>query len=149
MLAVLNRGIAMMDLLEKAGDAHGIDPALLAAIPLKESNFTNKSEVDGAGVGVGIFQITVSAGSGITAQQASDPAWAANWAAKTLTSNMTLLAAKHPNFTGDVLLQATAASYNLGPNAFSGDPDKIDIGSKGTPKDAYGANVMQLMECFR
>ena len=149
MLANLNRGIAMMDTLEKAGNAHGIDAALLAAIALKESNFINKAEVDGAGVGVGIFQITVSAKTGVTANQASDPAWAANWAAKYLSSNMAIVAAKHPNFTGDVLLQATAASFNLGPNNFNGNPATIDVGSNGTPTNGYGANVLQLMECFQ
>ena len=119
MLTNLNRGIAVMDTFEKAG------------------------------VGVGIFQITVSEKSGITARQASDSAWAANWAAKYLSSNMTIVAAKHPNFTGDVLLQATAASFNLGPYKFSGNPATIDVGSRGFPMDGYGANVLQLMECFR
>ena len=149
MLANLNRGIAMLDTLEKAGNAHGIDAALLAAIALKESNFINKAEVDGAGLGVGIFQITVNANSGVTARQASDPAWAADWAAKYLSSNRAYLAGQFPKFTGDELLQATAASFNLGPGRFSGNPATIDVGSMGTPENGYGANVVQLMECFR
>ena len=57
----------------------GIDAALLAAIALKESDFINKAEVDGVNRGVGIFQITVSTKSGVTAEQASDSAWAADW----------------------------------------------------------------------
>ena len=70
-------------------------------------------------------------------------------AAKYLSSNMAIVAAKHPNFTGDVLLQATAASFNLGPYKFSGNPATIDVGSKDTPTNSYGANVLQLMECFQ
>lgn len=105
--------------------------------------------MDAAGVGVDIFQITVKDGSAVMAKQPSDPAWAADWAAAYLSSNMTILAGEFPKFSADDLLHATAASFNLGPYRFSGDPAKIDIGSAGTPKDGYGANVLQLMKCFR
>jgi hypothetical protein len=47
MLANVNRGMAMMRIIEKAANAHGIDPALLAAVALKESNTVN------AGLGAG------------------------------------------------------------------------------------------------
>lgn len=110
-----------MDTIEKAADAHGIDPALLAAIGLKESNWNPnmRNEVDGAGVGVGYFQITVRPGNGISAADAMNTAWAADWAANLLSNNLRTLANTFPKFTGDQLLQATAASYNFGTDDIS------------------------------
>lgn len=99
--------------------------------------------------GAGVFQIDLYYHPEVSKDQALDVSFAADWAAKLLRSNMTFLTSKHPNFTGDALLHATAASYNLGPNKFSGDPTKIDNGSLGNPKDGYGANLLQLKECFR
>lgn len=87
-----------LDALGRAGAQTGVlagstvscvDWSLLAAIGVRETGFINTTEADGAGVGVGIFQITVSPTSGVTAAQAGDIAWAANWAAKLLLSNMT------------------------------------------------------------
>ena len=97
-------------------------------------------------MGVGYFQITVAPGSGVTAEQASNLAWAADYAANKLASNMQDLAAKFPNFTSYQLLQATAASWNLGPGGISGNPNTIDVGT--TPDGHYGRNALELMSCF-
>ena len=118
---------------------------MLAAIGVRESGFLNVSEVDGAGVGVGIFQITVGANSGVTAQQAGNLAWAANWAASYLATNNSTLAADYPNLDPAHLLQATAASYNLGVGGISGNPNTIDAGSA---LGNYGSSILGLMECF-
>ena len=59
---------------------------------------------------------------------------------------MAYLANAYPNFTPDQLLQATAASYNLGTGGISGNPATIDEGSAG---DNYGSNVVDLMETFK
>jgi RHS repeat-associated protein len=157
MMMTLNRVVALMDTIEEAASANGIDPALLAAIALKETNGENRLQRCEPGLtwgdpkcsGAGMFQIDLHHNPGVSKDQALDVSFAADWAAKLLKTNMTFLASKHPNFTGDVLLQATAASFNLGRNGFSGNPDTIDVGSAGTPKNGYGANVIQLAECFR
>src|SRR5262249_49250687 len=105
----------------------------------------NLNEQDGAGVGVGVFQITVAQGSGVTAAQAQNFRWAANYAANMLGTNMDAIAGSFPNFTGAQVLQATAASYNFGLGNISGNQDTIDVGTTG---GNYGYNVMQLMNCF-
>jgi beta-mannanase len=93
-------------------------------------------------VGVGVYQITVSAKSGVTATQASNLAWASNYAANMLSSNMNYLAMKFQNFNWSQLQQATAASYNLGKYGISGNPNTIDVGSN--PNDSYGSIVLGL-----
>ena len=103
----VDRAEAAWTAIQAAADANGIDPALLAAIGVLESGFINGNENDGAGVGVGVFQITVSGKSGVTAAEAGDITWAAEWAADLLSSNMDYLSAHFPNFTPTQLLQAT------------------------------------------
>jgi hypothetical protein len=98
-----------------------------------------------SGVGVGVFQITVSPSSGVTAAQASDLPFAANYAAGMLQSNMNTLSGRYPGFTPGQLTQATAASYNFGVGNISGNPNTIDLGSA---HNNYGSNVVQLMTCF-
>lgn len=134
--------------LTQAASTHGIDASLLAAVGVRESGFQNVMEHDGAGVGVGIFQITVSPSSGVTIAQAQDLNFSANYAANMLSSNMSILSGRYPNFNQGQLLQATAASYNLGIDpvkGITGNPNTIDV---GTPGGNYGSNVMQLMNCF-
>jgi hypothetical protein len=142
----INRANAAWDTIQTAADANSIDPALLAAIGVLESNFRNVNENGGANVGVGVFQLTVSPGSGVTAVQAGDLTWASNYAANMLNNNTNYLAAKFPNFTPTQLLQATAASYNIGRGGISGNPNTIDGGTK--PHDNYGSLVLELMNCF-
>ena len=72
--------------------------------------------------------------------------WAAGWAAKRLADNRANLAANHPALTDHYLLQATAASWNLGLGGISGNPDTIDVGSA---HNNYGSNVLGLMDCFQ
>jgi len=145
MVAALNRAGAAESTLQTATAGTNIDWTMLAAIGIRESGFVNKNEVDGAGVGVGIFQITVSPTSGVTAGQAGKLAWSASYAANFLNNNMATLANKFPNFTPDQLLQATAASYNFGTKNISGNPDTIDV---GTSHNNYGSNILDLMKCF-
>ena len=132
-------------IIEAAAQNNHIDPALLAAIGVRETGFQDISEADGAGVGVGVFQITVTRTNGVTAANANNLAWAASYAANMLHDNMTTLAQEYPNLTPDQLLQATAASYNLGVRGISGNPNTID---QGSANNNYGANILQLMKCF-
>ncbi|HTX42091.1 MAG TPA: IPT/TIG domain-containing protein [Acidobacteriaceae bacterium] len=146
--AAISRADQNWAVLEEAGEAHNIDPNLLAAIAVRETGFLNVQETDGAGVGVGVFQITVSPTSGVTADEASNLPWAADYAAGLLASNMAYLSQRFPDFTPAQLLRATAASYNMNPykrGNFTGDPNPID---KGTARGNYGSNVVALMSCF-
>jgi hypothetical protein len=147
---------AVWDTIQSAADANNIDPSLLAAIAVRESGGNNVSESDGAGVGVGVFQLTVSPTSGVTFMEASDTTWAANYAAGMLSSNMNQLDALFPSYAATgTLTQATAASYNMGIYNqrtgglnFTGNPDTIDQGTAGPYGGNYGSNVVDLMNCF-
>ncbi|HXM09989.1 MAG TPA: RHS repeat-associated core domain-containing protein [Terriglobales bacterium] len=149
-MAAVDRANANWDVLQTAADANNLDPAMLAAVAIEESGFASKNENDGAGVGVGVFQITVSPQSGVTAAQANNLAWAANYAAAMLDANMDYLSGAHSNYDQTQLLQATAASYNMGlgnprGSNFTGNPNTID---NGTTNGHYGSTVLSLMDCF-
>lgn len=125
---------------------------MLAAVAVRESGVQDVNEQDGAGVGVGVFQITVAnnnqnPANGPTAAEANNLGWAASYATQLLSSTMAYLGKKFPNFTPTQLLQATAASYNISykPGNFTGNPNTIDA---GTAHGNYGSNVLQLMSCF-
>jgi hypothetical protein len=142
--AGVDRAIADWDIIVTAANSHGIDPALLGAVALRETDFRNIDQPDG--MGRGWFQIDLGAHPDISWAQAHDLVFAANWAANYLADNMAYLANAFPNFTPSELLQATAASYNLGPRGISGNPETIDDGSWG---DNYGSNVVGMMDAFK
>ena len=48
-----------------------------------------------------------------------------------LSLNMSYLFGKFPALTGAQLLQATAASFNIGPGGIGGNPNTIDVGTTG------------------
>jgi Transglycosylase SLT domain len=121
----------------------GIDPNLLAAVGVRESGFTNITQSGGQGAGV--FQIDLGANPSVTAAQAGNLQFSANFAAAMLSRNMSSIAAHHPNLSAAQQLQATAASYNFGVGNISGNPNTIDQGTTG---GNYGSNVVDLMDCF-
>jgi len=131
--------------IQRAADTNGIDPNLLAAVAVRESGFRNIPQSDG-GLGRGIFQIEIGQNPSVTEQQAYDISYSANFAAHMLATNLDTLAIQHQNLTKTQLLQATAASYNLGTPNISGNPKTID---KGTTGNNYGSNVLKLIfNCF-
>jgi RHS repeat-associated protein len=140
--SAINRANAAWGTISNAATAHGIDPALLAAVGVRETGFQNIAEAGGGG-GMGVFQLTNQ--PGVTSRQAYDLTFSANYAASMLASNMTALAKAFPNFTSPQLLQATAASYNFGLGNIRGNPATIDV---GTTHNNYGSNVVNLMSCF-
>ncbi len=149
-MAAVDRANANWDVLQTAGDANNVDPAMLAAVGVRESGFENVNENDGPGVGVGVFQITVSPQSGVSGTQAGNLAWAANYAAALLDWNLDYLGNQPQlqNFTPAQLLQASVAAYNMDPTKpgnFTGNPNTIDV---GTAHNNYGSNVLQIMDCF-
>jgi hypothetical protein len=131
-----------MPTLSQAASAKGIDPALLAAVGVRETGFQNVAQVGGGG-GMGVFQLTNQ--RGVSPAQAYDLSFSANYAAGLLSSDMSALSTAFPSFTSSQLLQATAASYNFGVSNISGDPNTIDMGATG---GNYGSNVVGLMSCF-
>lgn len=142
--AGIDRAIAAWDTIVAAANAAGIDPALLGAIALRETDFRNIDQPNG--LGRGVFQIDLGAHPNVTAAQAHDLTFAANYAANLLAHNMATLASRFPNFTHNQLLQATAASYNFGIGNISGNPATIDQGTTG---NNYGSNILDLMDAFK
>ena len=62
---------------------------------------------------------------------------------------MGYLSAWFPNFTPTQLLQATAASYNIGLWGISGNPNTIDWGTAPAGANGnYGSDILLLMNCF-
>ncbi len=140
--SAVGRGWASWETLAQAAETNNVDPAMLAAIGVRETGFRNVNEI-GGGPGRGVFQLTNR--PGVSAAQARNLSFAANYAAGILRSNMDFLGAKFPHFSIRQLDQATAASYNFGINDISGSPGGIDIGTTG---NNYGDNVVRLMTCF-
>jgi RHS repeat-associated protein len=143
--AAVARAKAAWDVLQAAANAHNIPTPLLAAIGVRESNFMNVQETlqgGGAGPGMGVYQLTDQ--PGVSAAQAFDLPFAANYAAGMLSSDMNYLSNAF-SFTPAQLLQATAASYNFGTGNISGNPNTIDV---GTAHGNYGSTVVGIMACF-
>lgn len=139
---------AMMPTLIPAAVKHGIDPRMLGAIAVKESHGLNIAE-RGKGKGMGVFQLTNQ--PGVTAAQAYNIPFAADYAAGMLAANRRTLAGRFPNFTSEQLTQATAAAYNKGAfrkDAYriTADPASIDAGT--APTGNYGRTILDLMNCF-
>ena len=139
----VERAIVAWPTITAAANRAGIDPALLAAIGVRETNFRNIDQI-GGGLGRGYFQIDLGAHPDVSATQARDITFAANYAADLLAHNMNELVRLYPRF--DDRLQATAASYNFGLGNLSGNPATIDVGSTG---GNYGSNVVALMTAFK
>jgi RHS repeat-associated protein len=139
------RANAAWGVLQAAANAHDIPTPLLAAIGVRESDFMNVQERlkgGGLGPGMGVFQLTNQ--PGVSAAQAFNLPFAANYAANMLSSNMNYLSNTF-SFTPSQLMQATAASYNFGTGNISGNPNTIDVGTTG---NNYGRTVVDLMVCF-
>jgi soluble lytic murein transglycosylase-like protein len=125
------RALSNWGAITSAAAANGIDPALLAAIGVRESGFQNVWQ--SGGMGAEVFQIDLGAHPNVTAAQAFNIPFAANYAAGILARNSAYLASKFPNFTPSQLLQATAAGYNFDPvTNISGNPDVPPILSSRT-----------------
>jgi RHS repeat-associated protein len=135
-LAALSRALNDESIFEAATAGTNISWTMLAAIAIRETGVQDLNENDGAGVGIGVFQITVqnnnqNPANGPTVAEANDLTWSAAFAANLLNSNMAQLAAKFP--------------YNFGVGNISGNPATMDVGSA---HNNYGTNILQLLKCF-
>jgi RHS repeat-associated protein len=140
----LSSAAANWGTIEAAAGGYNIDPAMIAAIGVRESGFRDIAQI-GGGQGAGVFQIDLGENSSISASRAYNVAFSAEFAGAMLSRNMMSIESRHPNFTHGQLLQATAASYNFGVGNISGNPSTIDTGTTG---NNYGSNVINLMSCF-
>jgi soluble lytic murein transglycosylase-like protein len=132
-----------------ANNYNGVDAAMLAAVGVRESGFTDAIQSNGNGVGY--FQIDIGKNPSVTQSQALDLSYSANWVANRLSNNMASLSSSFQNFTSSQLMQATFTSYNMGLGGISGNPDTIDVGSAPAPHAPgnYGSNVLNIMNyCF-
>jgi hypothetical protein len=76
----IKRAKAHWAVLQKAAkNVHNVSAAFLGAIGVRESGFKVVREI-GGGPGVGVFQLTVAPGWGVTSQQASSLEFSANYA---------------------------------------------------------------------
>ena len=158
-LAALKRAVGAASTLAAAANAEGVDWTILAAIGIYETGFLPKNESDGAGVGVGVFQIT---NGGDTAM--SFP-WAADLAASMLRDNLNQISKALPNLSGVSLTQALADSWNLGAvgvinnikAGLSPDYHSSPIYKNGHPSGQYrgggtgqyGSDILEIMDCFK
>jgi hypothetical protein len=133
--------------INNAASANGVDPHFLAAVGVRESGLpANPAVVQAGGMGRGLFQIDLGAHPGVTAAQAFNPSFSANYAANMLARNSETLGDRHQNLNDAQLTQATAASYNFGTGNISGNANTIDVGTTG---GNYGSNVVAIsVDCF-
>ena len=138
--------------LRLAADSFGVDWRLLAAIGVRESNFRNVTETDGKGLGVGVFQITSPAGSGIS----TDLMLAATAAAQLLSNAANVYPGIDRN--SQLGLAIMARGFNTGPNnqytaaKIAGGVEALDRGTahpgnKGSGN--YVSSVLGMMDCFK
>jgi RHS repeat-associated protein len=138
------RAMAAWPTIEAAASIYNVDPALIAAIGVRETGFQNIAQY-GGGLGRGVFQIDLGANPQISESEAYNVPLSAEIAGSMLARNMESIASHHSNLSRGQITQATAASYNFGVVNISGNPNTIDV---GTTHNNYGGNVKNLMSCF-
>jgi hypothetical protein len=141
--------IGLSKLTAEAGSKHGVDPALLSAIAVRETGARNINQPDG--MGRGIFQIDLGAHPNVTEAQALDPAWSANYAAKLFASNYNTLNNKYGSqVNGGMVTAASVRAYNAGFN-YMDKKIKSGVGAldQGTAHNNYVSTVLGVARhCF-
>jgi Transglycosylase SLT domain len=143
-MAAIDRANANFDVLFTAADANGIPWQWLAAIAIEESQFQNINQRGGKGVGV--FQIDLGRNPGVTAAQAQDLAFAADWAAKYLATNYNALQKR--GLSGNTLLDATFDSYNAGLGGVTRVLTRGGFPDNASYNGQYGGTALNLTKCF-
>ena len=121
----ISRANAAGGTIDSVASANNIPPALLAATGVHETDFRDVQETlrgGGAGPGMGVFQLTNQ--PGVSAAQAFNVSYSANYAAGMLSYNSSYLAQRYPSMTPTQLLQGAAAGHNKGVNRVK--PGHID-----------------------
>jgi RHS repeat-associated protein len=158
-LDAMDRAMEAAGMLQAAVAGTNIPWQMLAAIGIRETRFRNVNEA-GGGKGVGIFQIDLGQHPNVTAAQASDPVWAARYAAQLLVDNRSYILSHTIGLDGpmyaDYLNWMVAASYNTGAggqvsrliNGYNPDWHSAPMGG-GRYRDDYGSNIRALQDCFK
>ena len=156
MLAAINRANADAATFQTAVLGTNISWETLAGIAIEESGVQDINQNGGPGHGVGVFQITVTPTSGVTAAQANDLMWASDWSAQYLFSNELYIAKHIQGLSSSQLLWMTVSSFNTGAG---GQIKRYNRGESpdyhtsprgdGTFGDKYGQTVLGLMKCFK
>ena len=148
-LAALDRAAKYSAEMQEAANSRKLDWRLIAAIGIRESGFRDISEV-GGGPGRGWFQTTPD--SQITAEGASTFATAVGYAAALLRTSIDSFAGPIAEYGWNPSAVA-ARGFNTGPfnkytldKLLTGDLAELD---KGTARNNYVSNTLQLMDCFK
>jgi RHS repeat-associated protein len=134
------------DTIEKAADKHSVDPALLGAIAIRESQ-GKATAVQSGGLGRGMFQIDLGAHKNVSTEQAFNVEWSANYAASLLESREDHYDDR--GISNEMSQSAAIRDYNTGPKYTSGKiPGGVPALDRGTANGNYVSDVLLLMNCF-
>ena len=155
-LGALNRAWSVQGMLQTATAGTSVDWTMLAAIGIRESGFQNINQTNGQGVG--FFQIDLGQNPSVTAANASNLVWSANWAVQYLAARIPAVANALQGLNGAAIAGwsgvgsifdiSVADTYNLGlgrVKSFLSHQLDPDLGTTG---ENYGQNIWQLMQCF-
>ena len=150
--AAINRANENQQNLRDAASAHGVDWRILAAVSIRETGFRNIAQESGPGRAGGYFQIDFNAHPSITAEQAYDIDWAANWTATQFGDDINEYEAA--GFTPELSVAGAIRNHNTG-SKFT--LKKLTRDSRrgglrnlnaGTWHNNYVSNVLDLIDCF-
>lgn len=141
----VNRAKSNMPALDIVGSDSGVDPAILAAIGVRETGFRNSAQPDG--LGRGIFQIDLGQHPDVSLSTAFDPLASGDVAAGLLNQGFQQYAILGPRLA----LAAGIRDYNARPKttfmkAVTGGIRALD---RGTARGNYVSNVLDLVDCFQ
>ena len=148
----LNRAINDEGIFLAATPGTDLDWTMLAAIGIRESGFVDKNQANG--LGVGVFQIDLGQNPSVTAGQASNTQWSADWMGTYLMRAESAFSGLQ-GVSADTMQWMLAASWNTG---IQGQINRYNSGQSpdwqtapmgnGQYRNDYGSNVLGLMHCF-
>lgn len=148
-MAALNRADSAQPTMQAAA---GNNWPVLAAIGMRETYFRNIDQY-GDGLGRGIFQIDIGQNPSVSADDARDINFAADWAWNKLSSDMNKYTASPANLNSSDILQEAIHDYNGSPTRHGGTMNLNLAGVTGldrfTTGHNYVANVSDVINCFQ
>ena len=143
----LKRAVNEKKTLQAAATRYGLSWELLAAIGIRESRaITTNDQVKG--YGRGFFNIDIDQNPDVTAEQARDLTWAADWAGSYLDASRSRISAGFGNLSGSDLDLAVAASWNRGVSGVLSDLKAGKSPDAYTTGHNYGQSIIDVMDCF-
>jgi hypothetical protein len=137
------RARALADAFISAGEAHGINPFLLAAIAERESNYgaaLDSEQKGDSGHGHGIMQIDDGTwNTWLIANAWRDPDVNIGKAADILADDLKAISSRYPNISAELLAAAVIGAYNAGrTRALSAIANGVDIDNYTTDNYVAG-----------